>query len=220
MSGAAAGSTEKLESQRSLRKSVENAKKIRSGCGEERGAAPGSTEKLEPQRSLRKSAENAKKSAWDGIESQECLLRRVARDTLVRQECVPTCGEESTASAEEREMQLKLKKRTVDGILAIECSGRIVFGEESSLLRDEVKKAIADGSKRIVLNLGEVNYIDSGGLGTLVALHIAAHNAGGTIKLANLNKRVGDLMQVTKLLTVFEVHSSEYEALEAFRKAA
>jgi anti-sigma B factor antagonist len=117
-------------------------------------------------------------------------------------------------------MQLKLKKRTVDGILAIECDGRIVFGEESSLLRDEVKRAIADGHKRIVLNLGEVNYIDSGGLGTLVALHIAAHNAGGTIKLANLNKRVGDLMQVTKLLTIFEIHNSEYEALEAFRTAA
>jgi len=117
-------------------------------------------------------------------------------------------------------MQLKLTKRTVDGILAIECNGRIVFGEESSLLREDVKKAIADGHKRIVLNLGEVNYIDSGGLGTLVALHTTAHNAGGTIKLAHLTKRVGDLMQVTKLLTVFEVHSSEYEALEAFRTAA
>jgi len=117
-------------------------------------------------------------------------------------------------------MQLKLTKRMVDGILTIECNGRIVFGEESSLLRDDVKKAIADGNKRIVLNLGEVNYIDSGGLGTLVALHTTAHNAGGTIKLANLTKRVGDLMQVTKLLTVFEVYTSEYEALEAFRKAA
>ena len=117
-------------------------------------------------------------------------------------------------------MQLKLTKRTVDGILAIGCSGRIVFGDESSLLREEVKKAIADGHKRIVLNLGEVNYIDSGGLGTLVALHTTAHMAGATIKLANLTKRVGDLLQVTKLLTVFEVHSSEYEALEAFRQVA
>jgi anti-sigma B factor antagonist len=117
-------------------------------------------------------------------------------------------------------MQLKLTRRTVDGILAIECRGRIVFGEESSLLRDEVKKAVADGNKRIVLNLGEVNYIDSGGLGTLVALHTPAHNAGGTIKLANLTKRVGDLLQVTKLLTVFDVHNSEYEALESFRTAA
>lgn len=117
-------------------------------------------------------------------------------------------------------MQLKLAKRNVDGILAITCNGRIVFGEESSWLRDEVKKAVHDGHKRIVLNLGEVNYIDSGGLGTLVALHTTAQNAGGHIRLANLTKRVGDLMQVTKLLTVFEVHNSEYEALEAFRQAA
>ena len=117
-------------------------------------------------------------------------------------------------------MQLKLTKRTVDGILAIECNGRIVFGDESSLLRDEVKKAVAEGQKRIVLNLKEINYIDSGGLGTLVALHTTAHNAGGVIKLANLTKRVGDLMQVTKLLTVFDVSDSEYDALESFRQVA
>lgn len=117
-------------------------------------------------------------------------------------------------------MQLKLTKRTVDGILAIECNGRIVFGEETSLLRDEVKKAIADNIKRIVLNLGEVSYIDSGGLGTLVALHTTAHTAGASVKLANLTKRVGDLLQVTKLLTVFDVYNSEYEALESFRTAA
>jgi len=116
-------------------------------------------------------------------------------------------------------MQLKLTKRTVDGILAIECSGRIVFGEESALLRDEVKKAIQD-NKRIVVNLGEVSYIDSGGLGTLVALHTSALSAGATIRLANLTKRVGDLLQVTKLLTVFDVRNTEYDALESFRKEA
>lgn len=116
-------------------------------------------------------------------------------------------------------MQLKLAKKTVDGILVIGCSGRIVFGEESSLLREEVKKALQD-NKRIVLNLGEVSYIDSGGLGTLVALHTTALSAGATIKLANLTKRVGDLLQVTKLLTVFDVHDSEYKALESFRSAA
>jgi len=117
-------------------------------------------------------------------------------------------------------MQLKLTKRTVDGIVAIECNGRIVFGEESALLRDEVKKVIADNNKRVVLNLGEVNYIDSGGLGTLVALHKTALSAGASIKLANLTKRVGDLLQVTKLLTVFDVHDSEYKALESFRSVA
>jgi anti-sigma B factor antagonist len=116
-------------------------------------------------------------------------------------------------------MQLKLAKKTVDGILIVGCSGRIVFGEESSLLREEVKKALQD-SKRIVLNLGEISYIDSGGLGTLVALHTTALSAGATIKLANLTKRVGDLLQVTKLLTVFDVHDSEYKALESFRNAA
>lgn len=117
-------------------------------------------------------------------------------------------------------MQLKISSRTVDGILVLTCSGRIVFGEESSLLRDTVKQAIQNNNKKTLLNLGEVNYIDSGGLGTLVALHTTAHNAGTTIKLANLTKRVGDLLQVTKLLTVFDVHNSEYEALESFRKAA
>ena len=117
-------------------------------------------------------------------------------------------------------MQLKLTKRTIDGILVVQCSGRIVFGEESSLLRDEIKNAIQQNNKRIVLNLGDVNYIDSGGLGTLVALHTTAHNAGASIKLANLTKRVGDLLQVTKLLTVFEVYNSEQEALDAFHKAA
>jgi len=116
-------------------------------------------------------------------------------------------------------MQLKITTRTVDGIAVVACSGRIVFGEESSLLRDEVKKVIQE-NKRIVINLSEVNYIDSGGLGTLVALHTTAHNAGAIIKLASLTKRVGDLLQVTKLLTVFDVQNSEKDALDAFRRVA
>ena len=106
-----------------------------------------------------------------------------------------------------------------DGVLVVDCRGRIVFGEESSLLRDTVKKALSENN-RIVLNLGEVNYIDSGGLGTLVELRTSAQNAGGTIKLTSLTKRVGDLLQVTKLLTVFDVYTSESEAVESFRKAA
>ena len=116
-------------------------------------------------------------------------------------------------------MKLKLARRTKDGILVVDCSGRIVFGEESSLLRDTVKKAVSENN-RIVLNLGDVDYIDSGGLGTLVELRTSAQNAGGTIKLMNLTKRVGDLLQVTKLLTVFDVYNSEAEAVESFRKVA
>jgi len=116
-------------------------------------------------------------------------------------------------------MQLKLSTKAKDGVLIVDCAGRIVFGEESSLLRDEVKKLIAT-NKKIILNLGEINYIDSGGLGTLVALHTTAHNAGSIIKLTDLTRRVGDLLQVTKLLTVFDVYNSESEAIESFRQAA
>jgi anti-sigma B factor antagonist len=116
-------------------------------------------------------------------------------------------------------VQLKLSNRTVDDILVVDCAGRIVFGEESAELRETVKKLIAQ-SGRIVLNLANVSYIDSGGLGTLVALYTTARSAGGSIKLANLTERVGDLLQVTKLLTVFEVFDSEKGALESFRTAA
>jgi anti-sigma B factor antagonist len=116
-------------------------------------------------------------------------------------------------------MQLKLTTKTKDGILVVDCIGRIVFGDESMAIRETVKKAIAENN-RIVLNLGEISYIDSGGLGTLVGLRTSAQNAGGTIKLTNLTKRVGDLLQVTKLLTVFDVYNSEAEAVESFRKAA
>lgn len=116
-------------------------------------------------------------------------------------------------------MQLKLTSKTKDGVLVVGCSGRIVFGEESALLREKIKNALVENN-RIVLNLGDISYIDSGGLGTLVALRTSAQNAGGTIKLTNLTTRVGDLLQVTKLLTVFDVYDSEAEAIESFRAAA
>ena len=95
----------------------------------------------------------------------------------------------------------------------------IIFGDEAAALRETVKKLLGD-TKQIVLNLGQVNYIDSGGRGTLVALYTTARNSGGNVKLANLTQRVGDLLQVTKLLTVFEVYESVDQAVQAFRKAA
>jgi anti-sigma B factor antagonist len=116
-------------------------------------------------------------------------------------------------------VQLKLNTRTVDGVLVVDCSGRIIFGEESASLRDTLRDLIPQ-NKKIVLNLGQVTYIDSGGLGTLVALYTSARNNGSSIKLANLTQRVGDLLQVTKLLTVFDVYDSEERALESFRSAA
>jgi anti-sigma B factor antagonist len=107
----------------------------------------------------------------------------------------------------------------VKGILVVDCAGRIVFGEESAELRDTVKKLLSE-TKQIVLNLSGVNYIDSGGLGTLVALYTTARNGGGAIKLANLTQRVGDLLQVTKLLTIFEVYDTEEAAVDSFLKEA
>ena len=116
-------------------------------------------------------------------------------------------------------MQLKLNTRVAKGVTIVDCNGRIVFGEESALLRDTLKKLIGENSQ-IVLNLGNICYIDSGGLGTLVALYTTAQNAGGAVKLANLTQRVGDLLQVTKLLTVFEVYDSEEKAIASFGKGA
>jgi anti-sigma B factor antagonist len=115
-------------------------------------------------------------------------------------------------------MQLKLSNRTVQGgVLIVDCAGRIVFGDESAMLRDTIKKLIPQNS-RILLNLSSVSYIDSGGLGTLVALYTTARNSGGALKLTGLTQRVGDLLQVTKLVTVFEVFDNEPEAIKSFEK--
>jgi|SRR5262252_6435472 len=116
-------------------------------------------------------------------------------------------------------MQLRMSTRTVDGILVIDCNGRIVFGEESASLRDSVKRLLGQ-SPKVVLNLREVNYIDSGGLGTLVSLYTTARSAGGALKLASLTQRVDDLLQVTKLVTIFEVFDNEQAAVQSFKSAA
>jgi len=116
-------------------------------------------------------------------------------------------------------MQLRMSTRMVDGVMLVDCSGRVVFGEESAALRDTVKKLLAQ-SPNIVLNLREVNVIDSGGLGTLVALYTTARNAGGAVKLARLSQRVGDLLEITKLLTIFEVFDDEEKAAQSFKNVA
>jgi len=115
-------------------------------------------------------------------------------------------------------MALKITSRTVDGVKVIDCVGRIVFGDEASQLRETVKRELAENN-RLVLNLGEVSYIDSGGIATLVSLFTTARNAGGDIKLVNLTKRVGDLLQITKLITVFESYDDERKAVNAFHSA-
>jgi anti-sigma B factor antagonist len=113
-------------------------------------------------------------------------------------------------------MNLKIDTRTTEGVTVVACAGRIVFGDEASALRAELKK-ILNTSKKIVLDLSEVTYIDSGGLGTLVGVYSSARGAGADIKLAGLGQRVRDVLQITKLVTVFEVYDNEQKARAAFR---
>ncbi len=113
-------------------------------------------------------------------------------------------------------MSMTLKTRQVDGITILDLSGRIVLGEGSIQLRDSIKELIAKGQKNILLNLGDVNYIDSSGLGELVSAYTTVKNAGGELKLLNLTKKVHDLLQITKLYTVFDIKDDEASAVSAF----
>ncbi len=115
-------------------------------------------------------------------------------------------------------MTMKTSTRQVDGITIIDLSGRITLGEGSSVLRDLVRQTVAKGNKQILLNLGDVTYIDSSGIGELVSAFTSVRNAGGELKLLNLTKKVHDLLQITKLYTVFDVKDDEATAIQAFSK--
>ena len=105
----------------------------------------------------------------------------------------------------------------MDGVNIVDCSGRITLGEGSVVLRDQVKDLLSKGQKKILLNLGDVNYIDSSGIGELVSAYTTVKNQGGELKLLNLTKKVHDLLQITKLYTVFDVKDDETAAVKAFR---
>ncbi len=115
-------------------------------------------------------------------------------------------------------MPLKMTERTVDGVSVLDLEGRIVLGEESSALRERVKNLLGQDHKKIVLNMGNVSYIDSAGLGALVASYTSAKNQGAILKLVNLGGKFREVLQVTKLLTVFEVYDSEQAAISSFPK--
>jgi anti-sigma B factor antagonist len=108
--------------------------------------------------------------------------------------------------------------RQVDGVTIVDLSGRITLGEGSVTLKDTVHDLLSKGLKRILLNLGEVNYIDSSGIGALVSALTAAKNQGGELKLLNVTKRVHDLLQITKLHTLFDVKNDEAAAVLSFGK--
>jgi anti-sigma B factor antagonist len=115
-------------------------------------------------------------------------------------------------------VSMKASTRQIDGVTIVDLSGRITLGEGSVVLRDTVKDLLGKGQKKILLNLGDVSYIDSSGIGELVSAFTSVRNQGGELKLLHLTKKVHDLLQITKLYTVFDVKDDEASAIGAFAK--
>lgn len=115
-------------------------------------------------------------------------------------------------------MSIKIGTRQVDGVTILDLSGRITLGEGSVQLRDATRDLLAKGQKKILLNLADVNYIDSSGIGELVSAFTTVKNQGGELKLLNLTKKVHDLLQITKLYTVFDVQDDETTAVGSFNR--
>ena len=113
-------------------------------------------------------------------------------------------------------MSFKATTREIGEVTVIDMDGRITLGEGSALLRDLIRENVAKGRKKIVMNLAGINYIDSTGLGELVSGYRLVKSEGGEIKLLNLNKKVTDLLQITKLYTVFDIHNQEVQAVSSF----
>jgi anti-sigma B factor antagonist len=113
-------------------------------------------------------------------------------------------------------MALQIVEKEINGVTILALSGRVTLGEESNQLRTKIKDVLGGGVKRLVLDLGNVSYIDSAGLGTLVAGYTSAQSQGANMKLANLTKRFREQLNITKLVTVFEVYDSVDDAVKSF----
>ena len=113
-------------------------------------------------------------------------------------------------------MSFKATPRESGGVTLVEVSGRITLGEGSAVLREMIRDLLDKGQKRIILNLGDVNYIDSSGIGELVSAFTSVKKQGGELKLLHLTRKVHDLLQITKLYTVFDVYSDEQTAIQSF----
>ncbi len=117
-------------------------------------------------------------------------------------------------------MALRITETDKDGVSVLSLAGRVTLGEESGQLRTKIKDVLGAGKTRLVLDLGDVTYIDSAGLGTLVSGYTSAQNQGASMKLANLTKRFREQLHITKLVTVFEVYDSVAEAIKSFGASA
>lgn len=115
---------------------------------------------------------------------------------------------------------MTIQERVVGSVTILDLSGRLVLGDGDTLLKDKIHSLVFQGRKQIVLNMGGVNYMDSSGLGALVASSVTAKNNGGQIKLVSLTKRLQDLLAIAKLLTVFDAYDSEADAINSFAAQA
>lgn len=111
---------------------------------------------------------------------------------------------------------MDIKERVVEGVSVLDLSGKIVLGEGDVQVKERIKDLLADGQRKILLNLGDVSYIDSAGLGSLIGSYTTTKREGGQLKLVNLTKRIQDLLAITKLITVFDTYESEKEAIASF----
>lgn len=111
---------------------------------------------------------------------------------------------------------MKITTRTVGDVTILDCSGKITLGEGTMAVRNTVREVLKNGGRKIILNLGDVNYIDSSGIGELVSTYTSVTNQGGKLILLNLTKKIQELLAITKLLTVFDVHDDEQKALAGF----
>jgi len=116
-------------------------------------------------------------------------------------------------------MVLQIAEKDTGGVAVLELSGRVTLGEDSGQLRTKLKELLAQGKNRLVLDLGNVSYIDSAGLGALVAGYTTAQSQGASIKLANLTKKFEETLHITKLVTVFDVYDSVSDAVKSFGRA-
>ena len=112
---------------------------------------------------------------------------------------------------------MDMRERVVEGVTVLDLSGKIILGEGDVQIRERIKELLADGQKRILLNLAEVTYMDSAGLGGLISSYATVNREKGQLKLVNLGHRVQDLLSITKLITVFESYDDEKVALASFK---
>lgn len=115
---------------------------------------------------------------------------------------------------------MDINERTVGDVVVLDMKGRVMLGEGDEILKDKVNSLLNQGRKKIVLNLAEVPYIDSAGLGEVVRTFTTVSRQGGSLKLLNLTKRITDLLAITKLLTVFDTYDSENDAVQSFSASA